>query len=153
MDRIKVNRFDFCFDSNVYLENDVLIAIAKGRTKWICRICRASTMQYHRSFGWCQTSAYRIPFRISRYWYGSIFEFFVCASEKWVHWKHCSIWERHLIFRVKWYRVELTCPQPIAVEIHSDDTYWNCNGLDSWYAKWFCDSVVFAHQTRYQCPA
>lgn len=47
----------------------------------------------------------------------------------------------------------LTCPQPIAIGIHSDGTYWNCNGPDSWCAKWFCDSVAFAHQIKYLCQA
>lgn len=46
----------------------------------------------------------------------------------------------------------LTCPQSIAIEIHSDGTYWNCNGRDSWCARWFCDNAVFAHRTRCQCP-
>lgn len=46
----------------------------------------------------------------------------------------------------------LTCLQPIAIEIHSDGTYWNCNGLDSWCAKWFCGNVVSVRQTRCQCP-
>lgn len=45
----------------------------------------------------------------------------------------------------------LTCQRLIVAEIHSDDTYWNCNGRDNLYVGWFCDSVEFVHQTVHQC--
>lgn len=62
------------------LENDVLVAIAEGRSEEIRTVGRRGSVEYHGSIRWIETGADGVPFGVGSHNHG-IYVQFVFASD------------------------------------------------------------------------